>query len=348
MRFFSSSPGRTLLLLCLCLWLPWAGRAAVSDISQPIQGLRGNNDSAPVISSPPSTPRPRETRSATVPALRPARQERPAQSAKPTSAPTFRTSPSGKTDAAQTPPANAPTDVSTAPGQTSDDAAVPAQSASTSEDSSPVSVDSASEVDSTPEPDSAPSAAPAKAAPSYERLFGTIEFKGTFKGLKEWLSVLERAKANSIYRADFKLNAKMTWGELKAKLEKLSPLEQVRAVNTFWNQWPYRTDREVYGKEDYWAIPDEFRKNSGDCEDYCIAKYFTLRELGFRKDQMRVVVVKETIRNIAHAVLAVYLDGKTYILDNLSQNVLEHTRIRNYQPQFSVNEEFRWAHVRPK
>ena len=70
--------------------------------------------------------------------------------------------------------------------------------------------------------------------------------------------------------------------------------------------------------------------------------------MGYAADQMRIVVVLETIRNIGHAVLAVYLDGDVFILDNLSKNVLSHTRIRNYVPQFSVNEQFRWAYVRPK
>ena len=180
------------------------------------------------------------------------------------------------------------------------------------------------------------------------RLFGTVEFRGPLKTLPAWLSVLERNAKNPIFVPGSRLNSKTTWDDFKAKAEKLSPLEQLRMVNSFWNQWPYREDTEVYGKTDYWAIPAQFRKNSGDCEDYSIAKYFTLRALGFPVEKMRIVVLMETIRNIAHAVLVVYLDGDAYVLDNLSKNVLSHTRYKNYLPQFSVNEKNRWVHVRPK
>lgn len=190
--------------------------------------------------------------------------------------------------------------------------------------------------------------APAKKAASKVRLFKSVEFKGPLKNLPAWLSVMDRNAKKPIFTENSKLNSRTTWGELKAQAEKLPPLEQLRLVNRFWNQWPYREDSSVYKKNDYWAIPDEFRKNSGDCEDYAIAKYFTLRALGYPASQMRIVVLMETIRNQAHAVLVVFLDGDAYVLDNLSMNILSHTRYPNYEPQFSVNEEFRWAHVRPK
>ena len=196
--------------------------------------------------------------------------------------------------------------------------------------------------------DSGADAGEEKAGETKVPLFGTVEIRRPLKTLPAWLSVLERNAANPIFEPGSRLNTSTTWEELKAKAKGLSELDQVKLVNSFWNRWPYREDWEVYGKPDYWAIPHEFRKNSGDCEDYSIAKYFTLRALGFPTDQLRIVVVMETIRNIAHAVLVVYLDGEAYVLDNLSTNVLPHSRLRNYVPQYSVNEEYRWAHMRPK
>lgn len=193
----------------------------------------------------------------------------------------------------------------------------------------------------------------ANTAPATEKikriqLFGTVEFKGNLKTLTQWLNAMEEHKKHPIFLPESKLNASTTWDVWKSSLEKMPPLEQIKAVNSFWNKWPYRQDKDVYGKEDYWAAPYLFRKNSGDCEDYCIAKYFTLRELGYSPEQLRIVIVMEKIRNIAHAVLVVFLNNDAYVLDNLTSSVLSHTKSRNYAPQYSVNEQYRWAHVRPK
>ena len=62
---------------------------------------------------------------------------------------------------------------------------------------------------------------------------------------------------------------------------------------------------------------------------------------------MRIVMLTDSIRGIAHAVLAVTQREQTYILDNVSDLVLSHTRYEHYVPQYSVNERFRWAHVSP-
>lgn len=190
-------------------------------------------------------------------------------------------------------------------------------------------------------------APPAEAGPKIQ-LFGTVEFRRPLKSLPAWLDMLARNRKSPIFVAGSRFNRSTTWEGFKAKAEKLSPPEQLKMVNVFWNKWPYREDRDVYGKPDYWAAPVQFRKNSGDCEDYAIVKYFTLRALGVPVDDMRIVVLKDVIRNLAHAVLVVYGDNDVWVLDNMSNNVLSHTRNRSYVPQFSVNEHNAWAHVKPK
>ena len=145
-----------------------------------------------------------------------------------------------------------------------------------------------------------------------------------------------------------RFNDSTLWKDLKKKTSGRSFLEQLDIVNRFWNLWPYRSDQEVYRKQDYWAAPYEFLIQSGDCEDYCIAKYYTLKELGVPVDDMRIVVVRETIRNIGHAILVVYRGNDIYILDNLSNDVRQAERVRNYLPQFSVNEKHRWIHVKAR
>lgn len=188
----------------------------------------------------------------------------------------------------------------------------------------------------------------ANASAGAAKLFGTVELKRPLDTLPGWLDVLKRNSADQIFTPDRHFNKSTTWSKLRGQANGKNSLAQMQLVNYFWNTWPYREDQANWGKPDYWAIPAQFLNKSGDCEDYAIAKYFTLKELGFDPAKMRIVVLRDTIRNLAHAVLAVYLDNDVYILDNLSNVVLPHSRLKNYSPQYSVNEYGRWSHIRPK
>src|SRR5262245_11505725 len=164
-------------------------------------------------------------------------------------------------------------------------------------------------------------AAPAKAAP--QLLFNTVEYKNTsLDALPQWQAVLERIKVEEKgYKACADKPASCAskglaaWQNELKRIAGHNPVEQVKAVNRFVNQWTYRADGQNYGKSDFWATPAQFFSRSGDCEDYAIAKYVSLRLLGFKADDLRIAVVKDTERNLAHAILAVYVDGKILILD---------------------------------
>jgi len=125
------------------------------------------------------------------------------------------------------------------------------------------------------------------------------------------------------------------------------PLEQqMRAVNDFANRLRYVADSRQWGQSDYWATPLEFlTTGAGDCEDYAILKYAGLRELGVPVDQLRLVVVEDKSRGIAHAVLAVRTETTTWILDNQESAVLPDQRIAHYEPYYSINETGRWSHL---
>ena len=112
--------------------------------------------------------------------------------------------------------------------------------------------------------------------------------------MPKWTSVLEKERKNPGYVANRQFPGQGAWKDIKAKLSGMSPLEQVKAVNVLINRWPYRTDMDVWGVMDYWETPVEFFQKSGDCEDFAIAKYFALRDLGFPASQMRIVVLKDT------------------------------------------------------
>ena len=184
-------------------------------------------------------------------------------------------------------------------------------------------------------------------------LFGTSEFRGeSLDALPKWQRVLSRIdREQATYQACARgsqacpSRAAVAWQSVVRSQMGRPPIEQLQAVNRFLNDWRYKADEQNYGRRDYWATPLEFLRYSGDCEDYAIAKYVTLRQLGFTPEQLRVVVVRDALRDIAHAVLAVYLDGEVYILDNLTKAVLPQERIGHYVPYYSINETTRWAHV---
>lgn len=180
------------------------------------------------------------------------------------------------------------------------------------------------------------------------RLFGTVGFKRPVEAAPAWFDAMRRNSENPVFQPGKYFTKQVNWQTLKSELEKLDTLAQLNKVNAFWNRFPYITDAVNWGQADYWAAPAQFLKKSGDCEDYAIVKYFTLRELGYPAEMMRIVAVYDTIRREGHAVLAVKANDNIYILDNLGRAVQSQDRIRNYEPQFSVNELGRWNQMRPK
>lgn len=134
------------------------------------------------------------------------------------------------------------------------------------------------------------------------------------------------------------------WRALLTRLQGQSPTRQLDAVNRFVNQVPHVDDRVNYGVDDYWATPSEFFARGGDCEDYAIAKYVSLRELGWPPSQMRLAIVTDTSRGIAHAVLVVFVNGRAYVLDNQLAGVTPADSIRHYRPIYSISEAGWWSH----
>jgi predicted transglutaminase-like cysteine proteinase len=186
-------------------------------------------------------------------------------------------------------------------------------------------------------------------------LLGTTEFRApSLAALPQWQRVLQKIEAErSTYRACAAAEAACpsrgaaAWQAMIRKQAGRARLDQLDTVNRFLNGWRYKEDAANYGRRDYWATPLEFFLRSGDCEDYAIAKYVTLRQLGFAAEQLRLVVVQDVVRDLAHAVLAVYLDDQVYILDNLTRAVVPQEEVTRYVPYYSINETTRWAHVTP-
>ena len=118
--------------------------------------------------------------------------------------------------------------------------------------------------------------------------------------------------------------------------------DQLYEINNFFNEIPYYTDKEHWGQSDYWATPVEMLgTNGGDCEDYVIAKYFSLRALGVPDSKMRMMFVTAFRQNQAHMVLAYYPEPNSIplILDNINPRILPANKRPDLRPVYSFNGE---------
>lgn len=195
--------------------------------------------------------------------------------------------------------------------------------------------------------------AQAQSAPSREaiRLFGYSELaKEGFQFFPMWPRVLRQhpldLQAEQSCAQSPRLSCHLTeWQHFLANLKSQGQRAQLAAVNAYANEKRYVLDQDNYGTADYWATPREFLVNNGDCEDYSIIKYYSLRNLGFPPEVLRIVVVQDTNLKIPHAVLAVYFDNDILILDNQVRQVVSHRITAHYVPVYSVNEKQWWMHL---
>jgi predicted transglutaminase-like cysteine proteinase len=123
---------------------------------------------------------------------------------------------------------------------------------------------------------------------------------------------------------------------------------QLAAVNEFFNRRiVFRDDAQAWGQIDRWTSPLELLdKGEGDCEDYVIAKYFSLLALGMPAQRLRLVYVRAHVggESIAHMVLAYYAQpgAEPLILDNLVGSVRPASRRPDLTPVFSFNSDGMW------
>ncbi len=135
------------------------------------------------------------------------------------------------------------------------------------------------------------------------------------------------------------------WQQLMSDNQGRSEQEKLGMVNNFFNRLRFRSDISLWGKTDYWATPIEaLGKGAGDCEDYSIAKYFTLRELGVPDSKMRIMYVKALRLDQAHMVLTYYSSPSAVplVLDNINKRILPATRRTDLAPVYSFNGDGLW------
>jgi predicted transglutaminase-like cysteine proteinase len=136
------------------------------------------------------------------------------------------------------------------------------------------------------------------------------------------------------------------WQYLLTSQKQIGELEQLNVVNRFFNkQLRYVEDVDLWHEVDYWETPIEaLWKGAGDCEDYAIAKYFSLRHLGVASEKLRITYVKALTQNRAHMVLTYYAspEAEPLVLDSLIDAIKPASQRKDLLPVYSFNAEGMW------
>lgn len=114
--------------------------------------------------------------------------------------------------------------------------------------------------------------------------------------------------ANKKYKAHAKNRFIAVRDKLIRDLKDADEMTKLNKVNSWINYIKYESDEKLYGVSDYWATLYEFvGRGKGDCEDYTIAKYYILKELGISPKKMKftyVIYKDRKGKKISHMVLS--------------------------------------------
>jgi predicted transglutaminase-like cysteine proteinase len=165
-----------------------------------------------------------------------------------------------------------------------------------------------------------------------DRLIQTVQHLGGQKSeVTEWQGMVENARSRT------------------------DTMDKLRQVNEYFNhRIAFYDDTAVWGQSDYWATPAEtLAMGRGDCEDFAIAKYFSLQLAGVPIEQLRIVYVKARIGGSrssiqqAHMVLAYYQtpDAEPLVLDNLITDLRPASQRSDLTPVFSFNSQGIWTSI---
>jgi predicted transglutaminase-like cysteine proteinase len=130
------------------------------------------------------------------------------------------------------------------------------------------------------------------------------------------------------------------WLQLIQEFKNKPELDKLKATNEFLDQLEFKMDLYGLGKDHYWATPLEFlERGAGDCEEFAITKYFTLKYMGVSEEKLRIAYVKAIDLNRAHMVLAYYQtpSAEPLILDNLILAIKPASERPNLLPVYTFN-----------
>ena len=140
-------------------------------------------------------------------------------------------------------------------------------------------------------------------------------------------------------------NRLMAWQQFIRDDRSATEGEKLEKVNRFFNRLTFVSDAIHWQKRDYWATPVEFlASNGGDCEDFALAKYFTLKILGVPEEKMNLTYVKAWKLNQSHMVVTYYATpgAEPLVLDNLIDQIQPGSRRTDLLPVYSFNGSGLW------
>lgn len=155
-------------------------------------------------------------------------------------------------------------------------------------------------------------------------------------------SIIKRVEQVYGHRAGLRVK---TWHKILNQARALPEIQKLKKINNFFNQLYFISDKQLWGVKDYWATPLEFLgANAGDCEDFSLAKYYSLRELNVKDSKLRLVYVKALKLNQFHMVVAYYPKPSSIplILDNIDKRIMKATARKDLLPIFSFNGSKLW------
>lgn len=168
----------------------------------------------------------------------------------------------------------------------------------------------------------------------------TVITAGTFSLGRELLLKAERKYGKEAQ------NRLIAWEELIRHDRSATDRAKLEKVNLFFNsKIRFANDIEIWNIKDYWATPIEFLcKSAGDCEDFAIAKYFTLKAMGITDEKLRITYVKYIPHDVHHMVLTYYQtpEAEPLVLDNLVDSINPASRRTDLFPIFSFNGSGLW------
>jgi len=186
------------------------------------------------------------------------------------------------------------------------------------------------------------------AAEPFAELFGYPgQIQGTIDDFPKWALVIEdyNRAGNASQCADSSDCAIADWQDMLHDLRGVNAQKQLKVINAFVNRQAYVDDATNYGELDFWAAPEQFLANGGDCEDFAILKMLSLLQLGWSSSALRIVVVQDTDLKMPHAVLAVSVGADVWVLDNQNSSLTDAHDISNYAPVYALSNRDWWLYA---